>query len=43
MHGKGIIYNKNGSIKYEGEFVNNNLKEMENFFIKVAIIILENG
>ena len=27
MHGKGIIYTKDGNVKYDGEFINNIPKE----------------
>ena len=35
-HGKGIIYYKNGTIKYEGDFVNDKLEGMGKY-------IYENG
>ena len=42
INGKGTVYNKKGSIKYEGDFVNGKSEGLENIFMKMVNIILDN-
>ena len=43
FEGKGKICDKNGNIIYDGEFINKNLKEKGNIFMKMMKFIQVNG
>ena len=38
-HGKGIVYDKNSNIIYEGDLLMINMKGMKSLFMKMEVII----
>ena len=39
-NGKGILYYKNGNIRYEGEFINDKFEGKGKFFMKIMVIMV---